>query len=70
MTKYSLHVMAGAEWNILDSTGRRVAICHGNDLKGDATSDDILLAVRIVNAMNAAWESGQLEPQLPAPLVG
>ena len=65
MIQYPLHVMAGAEWNILDDTGRRVAICSGNDLKGEPTAQDMLLASRIVNAVNAAWKAGEIDPPLP-----
>lgn len=51
--KLPLHQMAGAPWNILDDTGRCVAICHGNDLVGDASAEDRHLAALIVEAVNA-----------------
>lgn len=32
--------MAGAPWNVLDATGRRIAWFHGNDYQGESGSED------------------------------
>lgn len=60
--------MAGAPWNILDNTGRRVAICHGNDLNGDPTHEDEQLAAFIVACVNASPRAQGLatNPELSA----
>ncbi len=45
--------MAGAPWNILDETGRRIIWCHGNDYKGNSSEEDEANASHIVAAVNA-----------------
>lgn len=47
-----LAVMAGAEWNLLDESGSRVALCNSNDLLGDATPEDIQRARRLAACWN------------------
>jgi hypothetical protein len=32
--------MAGAPWNVLDATGRRIAWCNGEDYKKDSNAED------------------------------
>lgn len=46
-----LSTMAGAPWNVLDATGRRVALFHGNDLQGDPTPHDAANAEAVVEAL-------------------
>lgn len=51
--QFPLGVMAGAEWNILDATGARVAICAS--LEGaEWQSENVALAKALVELANAA----------------
>lgn len=48
-------VMAGAPWNVLDSSGCRIACCGGDSNK-DWERHGPAIAAKIVEVLNADWE--------------
>lgn len=55
--KFPLSIMASGQWNILDDTGKRVAICgldEGGNFKQDEKCNGEHIAEQIVSMANTA----------------